>query len=465
MLFFHPALFARIIIGFALAAVLCHPATGLCEKLVQTGVVQVESLNMRRAPDKASPVIRALEKGVELRILNESEEWFQVIHDQEIGYIYNNPRYLERYTRHKVTGDDTDMDREVAMARAREIERRIQEKKKEVRQFSVKEDAVIEDLEEIDHRISQKRRQIREVMEAAEQASARIMRLEAQAEEIRAKLEHRKEYAGRRLVALYKICRRGEMSLLATADSVHQLFSRKAAIEQVLAHDEKVITELVEVTRRLNRVISRLAEKRAEKRSLAKRYEESLTELAAREEERKSVLASLKSGRSKREDTLKYLRESVRRLNETVSDLDRRRDKAAGDFDAHQGLLKMPVQGKIISTFGKHVKPDSGALNYQNGIEIRAEQGEPVKSVFAGEIAFADWVKGYGRVVIVDHGSSYHSVYAHVEDLFNGKGDTVESDQVIATVGDSGSISGPALYFEIRHRGDPVDPLQWLDHG
>jgi len=464
LLFFHPAFFARIII-FALAAVLCHPATGLCEKLVQTGVVQVGSLNMRRAPDKASPVIRTLEKGVEVRILNESEQWFQVVHDQDLGYIYNNPRYLERYTRHKVTGDDTDMDREVAMARAREIERRIQEKKKELWQFSEKEDAVIEDLEEIDRRITQKRRQIREVMDAAEQASARITRLEAEAEEIRAKLEHRKQYAGRRVVALYKICRHGEMSLLATADSVQQLFARKAAIERVLAHDEKIINELVEITRQLDRVISRLNEKQAEKRELARRYEESLSELAARQEERKAVLASLKSSRSKREDTLKYLRESVRRLNQTVSDLDRRREKAAGDFDAHQGLLKMPVQGKIISTFGKHVKPDSGALNYQNGIEIRAEQGDPVKSVFAGEIAFADWVKGYGRVVIVDHGNSYHSVYAHVADLFNSKGDTVESGQVIATVGNTGSISGPALYFEIRHRGDPVDPLQWLDHG
>ncbi|MFW6081360.1 MAG: murein hydrolase activator EnvC family protein, partial [Desulfosalsimonas sp.] len=91
--------------------------------------------------------------------------------------------------------------------------------------------------------------------------------------------------------------------------------------------------------------------------------------------------------------------------------------------------------------------------------------GEPVRAVFDGETVFADEVRGFGRVVIVSHGGNYHTVYARVEDIFSGKGVHVESGEVIATVGESGSRKGPALYFEIRHDGRPVDPMKWLDKG
>jgi murein hydrolase activator len=80
-------------------------------------------------------------------------------------------------------------------------------------------------------------------------------------------------------------------------------------------------------------------------------------------------------------------------------------------------------------------------------------------------ILYAGWFKGYGKMIIIDHGQHYYTVYAHAEELFKDKGDSVESGEVIATVGDSGSISGPELYFEVRHYGKPVDPLEWIRKG
>ncbi|MCF8025067.1 MAG: peptidoglycan DD-metalloendopeptidase family protein [Desulfobacteraceae bacterium] len=420
---------------------------------------------MRSAPDLNAPVIRVFEKGAELRILQEDTQWIQVLHDGRIGYVYNNSRYLKRYTRHSVTEDETEVNRELAMARAKEIERRIKQKRKELRAVEEKQDAVAGDLEKIDRRLGKKRSDLKNLMAAVEEAGTRIHILEEKVDQVRAELARKKKYAGRRIVVLYKLSRLGEMNLLATADSVQQLFSRKAAIERVLEHDEAVIREMAEERQKLSGLLSGLQKKQEEKRRLVSRYEESLTELAEMRRERNAVLAGLERKKSDRKQTLAYLREAARRLDKTIKGLEKSYDKGGHDFDAHQGLLKMPVQGKIVSDFGRHVSSDSGAVNYRNGIEIRSKIGDPVRAVFAGEIVFADWVRGFGRVVIVSHGESYHTVYARVEEIFNDKGDAVESGQVIATVGESGPVNSPCLYFEIRRHGNPVDPMKWLDKG
>jgi septal ring factor EnvC (AmiA/AmiB activator) len=136
---------------------------------------------------------------------------------------------------------------------------------------------------------------------------------------------------------------------------------------------------------------------------------------------------------------------------------------SSGDFAAHQGLLKMPVNGNIVTRFGKYIEPQSGAVNIRNGIEIKTRQGTPIRAVFSGETIFSSWLKGYGNVIIIAHGEHFHTVYAHVEEVYSAKGKPVEAGEVIATVGDSGSMVGPSLYFEIRHKGSPVDPLQWVN--
>lgn len=125
----------------------------------------------------------------------------------------------------------------------------------------------------------------------------------------------------------------------------------------------------------------------------------------------------------------------------------------------------MPVNGKIISFFGQYINDKLNVVNFRSGIEIKADRGEPIRAIFDGRVLYADWFKGYGNMIIIDHGKNYYSVYAHAEELFTSKGDTVEMDEVVATVGDSGSMVGPALHFEVRHHGKPVDPLEWIKEG
>ena len=134
-------------------------------------------------------------------------------------------------------------------------------------------------------------------------------------------------------------------------------------------------------------------------------------------------------------------------------------------FSRQMGRLPVPVDGKIISTFGKSRNGNYNAFTFQSGIDIKVERGEPVRSVFKGEVMFADWLKGYGNLLIINHGDNYYTLYAHVEEMFKKKGETVGSGEVIATAGDSGSIKGMCLHFEVRHHGKPVNPMTWLKKG
>ncbi|OQY04225.1 MAG: hypothetical protein B6I22_09880 [Desulfobacteraceae bacterium 4572_123] len=125
----------------------------------------------------------------------------------------------------------------------------------------------------------------------------------------------------------------------------------------------------------------------------------------------------------------------------------------------------MPVKGKIISLFGSHRDKKFNVINFQSGINISADRGEPVHAVFGGTILHAGWLKGYGNILIINHGDNYYTLYAHAEELFKTKGDTVEQDEVIATVGDTGSMAGVRLHFEVRHHGKPMDPTAWIQQG
>jgi len=139
-----------------------------------------------------------------------------------------------------------------------------------------------------------------------------------------------------------------------------------------------------------------------------------------------------------------------------------RRNSSDRPFQKRKGLLNHPVDGKVVAPFGPYTNTRFGVQGFRSGIDIQARPGEPVRAVGSGRVLYADWFKGYGNMVIIDHGDHYYTVYAHVDELFKTKGTAVTDGDVIATVGDTGSMTGPKLYFEIRHHGKPQNPDQWL---
>lgn len=131
-------------------------------------------------------------------------------------------------------------------------------------------------------------------------------------------------------------------------------------------------------------------------------------------------------------------------------------------FSTRRGALPPPTDGEISAASASKVDASSRSILYNRGVIINAPKGQPVRAIHEGIIVFADWFKDYGNVMIVDHGNHYYSLIAHADKLLKKVGEIVKSEEIIATVGNTGSQGDPKLYFEIRHHGKPVDPAEWL---
>jgi septal ring factor EnvC (AmiA/AmiB activator) len=183
-------------------------------------------------------------------------------------------------------------------------------------------------------------------------------------------------------------------------------------------------------------------------------------DLGQRKQERSALLSRLKSDMSDRAAQRTRLAADQTRLESLVEELARRAQRLDGDtFVNSRGALPWPVRGQVTHRFGK--ERAGGRLKWQ-GVFIEAADGSEVRAIHSGRVAFADWLRGFGLLTIIDHGSGYMTLYAHTDVLYKNVGDWVEGGEPIATAGTSGGQPDSGLYFEIRASGTPRDPLGWL---
>ena len=154
------------------------------------------------------------------------------------------------------------------------------------------------------------------------------------------------------------------------------------------------------------------------------------------------------------------LTELLRGLREALSDIPPEAD-AQQDFAQRRGELSWPAKGRIVASYGQ---TKIGSLHW-DGVMISAPEGREVRAVHHGRVAYADWLRGFGLLIIIDHGDGYMTLYGHNQSLFKETGDWVEAGEPIATVGNSGGREQSGVYFGIRYQGKPVDPGQWCRHG
>jgi septal ring factor EnvC (AmiA/AmiB activator) len=354
--------------------------------------------------------------------------------------------------------------------KAQDINREIQKGKAKVKKFSHWETDIINRLHQVDQALNRTRKRIASLSREIDGLEKKIAETTAASEKLVHRIRANEAYVAQRLVALYKLNWLGKFHVLASAESLQEMLQRKTAIERILAYDETVIRELMDNRLDLETVRSRLEMHRNEKRGRADEYQKQIKKIAAERTQRAKLLAHVRQKKSAQLAAIESLKLAARDLDEKIKNLSigpaaatPQEDIAAEPFQAYKGLLKMPVKGKIVSLFGKFKNTRYQVLNFRSGIEIQTERGEPIAAVYAGKILYADWFKGYGNMIIIDHGENYYTVYAHIEEAFKSTGDAVEAGEVIATVGDTGSITGPKLYFEVRHHGKPLDPMQWLE--
>jgi septal ring factor EnvC (AmiA/AmiB activator) len=330
--------------------------------------------------------------------------------------------------------------------------------------------------------LAQQERSILDTLAEAEKAladaRAEWRRVEAERSEAEARLRHAREAElaaqarmGARLGELRprlqsraRIGRAGELQLLLAARSLADLVKRRYLLDRILSRDLSLLGEARGALAERERARAERAEEAARLEVLAVELEDRRAQAAARRTERESLLAALRSARAFHERAAAEASAQSRKLAEFVATLPPPRAglSGPGGFLARKGRLHLPAQGPISVGFGRVVNPKFNTVTVQNGIDVEAPAGAPVRAVAAGRVAHAGWFKGYGNLVIVDHGEGYHTLVAHLASMQTAMGEEVEAGDVLGTVGDSGSLKGAYLYFEIREKGRPVDPRPWL---
>jgi septal ring factor EnvC (AmiA/AmiB activator) len=215
-------------------------------------------------------------------------------------------------------------------------------------------------------------------------------------------------------------------------------------------------TELDEIAERELRIAETLDQvKKLQQDQLAQ-----FNELQTKKQRREKLLSDLNKDVAKKDGQIAQLKSDVSGLNKIIDHLEKERDQAATHYITRaKGGLLWPTEGELLHTFGSQRHDDRVRWT---GIFIGSEEGKPVKAVHGGRVVYADWLRGYGLLLIVDHGDDIMSLYAYNESLYKQLGDWVSADEAIATVGKSGGMSDPGLYFEIRQAGNPIDPLAWI---
>lgn len=326
---------------------------------------------------------------------------------------------------------------------------------------SSRERSVAERLEETDRVLSLKRRALRLVELNAEQKDLETAEAARTLEGLTQRADEARRRARIRLreIAKWRTAAYGPFILAAPPGD---LTMRYDTVRKVLDRDRRLLTDAQAAAASVTVQVAALEHLKEELDAFRRDERDALDGVLAERETRQRLLRGLRAEKVAYTRSIEDLEEASRRLEALIGEMVRASRPPTGGtgFAQQKGRLIWPLSGEIVGGFGRHKHPRFDTYVDRKGIEIRAADGTPIRAVADGQIAYADRLKGYGMVVIIDHGERYLSLYAHADALRVHPGNTVSAGQVIGTARDE--AGDDRIYFELRHGEDPLDPVAWL---
>jgi len=355
-------------------------------------------------------------------------------------------------------------DREQDLARLR---RAIQESRERVADYEKQQRGLLEAIEALDQSAAYLAKEVAAARRSAQRARARLDQIEAEAAELTAQLARTKQAMRVRAVALYQAGNVGTLRLLFAAGGLREFLSRVRALRVLLGHDADLLARYRTESEALALAEGRAREQVRVRSDAEQRLRERSLELEAERGEKRSLASRVHASRTSERAALVELEKAARALEETLARLGAEPSRPGppspgAAFASQRGRLASPVKGRVAQAFGRVVDADFGTQTFRSGVVFEAALGTPVLAVAPAVVRFAGWFRGYGRLVILDHGDRYFTVSGHLAELAVEVGDAVAAGEEIGAVGDTGSLSGARLYFEIRQGSEPLDPRDWL---
>jgi septal ring factor EnvC (AmiA/AmiB activator) len=375
--------------------------------------------------------------------------------------------------------------------RLREVQRELGREREKVREAGQKEAALARELARLEQDLKQKTQLLQDLEAKLRVSSQRIARLSQEIATTEARLTRTRTLLKRRLRAIYKQGQFGYVRMLLSAEDFSAAGRRFKYLSAVAAQDQRLMQTYSTMLADLSQKRTELERYKAEVADAKEKVATTRGQIAEEQRKRRVLLASVREEKAGHQAKIKELEVSAKDLQALIARLQSeeerqrrlsrapaRREGSRGEapggkeeapdirndgrFERLKGKLLWPAAGPLASTFGRQEHPRFRTVTFNRGIEIAAPEGKDIVAVAEGAVIYADWFKGYGRLIILDHGGGYFTLYAHASAILVRPGDAVSHGQVIGKVGDTGSLEGPQLYFELRHKGKPQDPLAWL---
>ena len=343
------------------------------------------------------------------------------------------------------------------------LRKKIAQQENAISKVGKKESAVLKNLRKIGSQLKLKKRELEIYKWNFKNNQKKISSLEPRLKKAEQKIKSHEKILGLRLRSIYKERPMFPLRVAFSSNNVTDLMQRLKYMDLIVQQDSQMLQDYLTKLEQIKQDKSSLYTVRAKLVSLKKNTVSKKREIEKTKKEKSVYLKKIKRKKNLSVKVKKELLAASNNLNSLIDKLLMKLVSGEGlDISDKKGRLKLPLKGRILNKFGrKRVKEYESYIVY-NGINVKARRGTPVQAVFDGKVLYTGELEGYGNLVIVGHGKEYHSLYGHLDSIKVAANKVVKTGEVIALSGDSGSLEGETLYFELRKNGKPIEPVRWF---
>jgi septal ring factor EnvC (AmiA/AmiB activator) len=349
-----------------------------------------------------------------------------------------------------------------------QLKDQIEEKRRQADEAGKKRDSILQGIQTLDERHVRYRQSHQDISRKLRKKDQEIETINAQIARLREGVQIRQEAILARLRVQYMEGRFGHWKPLLASDSYGDFQRRLRYLSAVSERDYSLIETFRSDMANMQEAERQREAARVGMVAYKRSTEKHLEEIRTVKKEKKLYLTKLTQEKESYERALQELERSASRIDSLLRELEQRRRAAAAKPPSGslprgvKGGLPWPAEGSVSTYFGRQKHPTFNTYVQRKGIEIRTSEGSAIHAVMPGTVVYADWLKGYGLVIILDHTNGFFSLYAHASKILTSVGAQVRSGQAIGETGDTGMTGENTLYFELREGTEAVDPLQWL---
>jgi septal ring factor EnvC (AmiA/AmiB activator) len=343
------------------------------------------------------------------------------------------------------------------------LRKKIVLQEKTISMVGAKESTVLKHLKKIETQLILKERELTIYQLNYKVNQKKILSLVQRHKKAEQKLKFQNEVLGLRLRSMYKKGPLYPLKIIFSSNNVTDLLQQIKYMNLIARQDSELLYEYKNKLEHIKEDKRALFAVRVKIINLKEKSILKKKEIERAKKIKSKFLEEVKKKKSLNVKTRKELVAASNNLNRLIKKLLVKLDSGEGlEISDKKGRLKLPLNGQILNKFGrKRVKEYDSYIVY-NGINVKAKKGSFVKAVFDGKILYAGELEGYGNLVIVGHGNKYHTLYGHLDDINVSVDKIVKTGEIIGLSGDSGSLEGEVLYFELRRNGKPIQPLPWF---